>query len=443
ATGIPLPVPDSIRINWNLKAGTGSPTNSSDNPLLVTGLTAGATTTYVLQLTNNWCPSIRADSVNISPVANTAGTIAINSGVGSVCSKCIVPDGITKTFYATDGKIIGKIEDDGVVTPDYLDSTEVCVKVVSPVPTILDNFGLNQPYLQRYWTVKPTTNTNSIVTLYFTTTELNNLQTFAAAQSPPRYQFSGYNLYVTKFPGGGNGTYTAPCTGACASSAVSVPSVFGWDVAKSLHYVSFTINSFSTFYVHPALFPFAPLPVELISFTGYNDGAVNKLQWKTASEKNTLKFEVQKSLDATTWSAIGEKVAAGNSTIEINYDFNDNNPVIGNNYYRLKIIDNDGTFNFSNVINIPISNAIINSFVQVYPNPTNGILNVEIQSTSAYDIKMTTFDVLGKKVLEKSMNIVKGLNTLTIDYSILAKGTYVLQYFDSEGKTHTTKFVKD
>lgn len=56
---------------------------------------------------------------------------------------------------------------------------------------------------------------------------------------------------------------------------------------------------------------------------------------------------------------------------------------------------------------------------------------------------MKTFDVVGKKVLEQPMSVVKGLNTLSIDYSTLAKGTYVLQYSDADGKLHTTKFVKD
>ncbi|HUM52685.1 MAG TPA: T9SS type A sorting domain-containing protein, partial [Chitinophagales bacterium] len=157
---------------------------------------------------------------------------------------------------------------------------------------------------------------------------------------------------------------------------------------------------------------------------------------QTASEKNTLKFEIQKSLESSNWLSIGENTAAGNSTTLRNYDFNDNNPVFGNNYYRLKIIDLDGTFTYSNVINIPINTVTNNSFVQVYPNPTKGILNIDVQSTSAYDINMITFDVLGKKVLEKSMNVVKGLNTLSIDYSTIAKGTYILQYSDGEGKLH-------
>jgi hypothetical protein len=195
--------------------------------------------------------------------------------------------------------------------------------------------------------------------------------------------------------------------------------------------------------VHPNSFPFAPLPVELTSFTGWNQGAVNKLQWVTASEQNTMKFEVQKSLMAATWTTIGEVPAYGNSNQVRTYNLTDNNPVVGNNYYRLKIIDNDGQYSFSNVINIPISDAVINNFVRVYPNPTSGLLNIDIQSTGTYDTKITAYDVIGKKVYDKPAALAKGLNRIEIDFNILAKGTYVLQFADGDGNLHTTKFIKE
>ena len=318
------------------------------------------------------------------------------------------------------------------------------------------------PYLRRYWSINPTVdNLHARVTLYFNDAELTDL---ANGSSSTAYAFAKASyvsaLRVSKFPGGGALTFTGPnniftnntttggenvVTGGFANSH---PTWTGAAFASSAYgggnyQVSFIVDQFSTFYIHPVRFPYEVLPVELTSFTGYNEGIVNKLQWSTASEKNTVKFEVEKSIESSNWSLIGEISAAGNSTTLRNYDFNDNNPVFGNNYYRLKIIDLDGTFTYSNVINIPINTVTNNSFVQVYPNPTKGILNIDVQSTSAYDINMITFDVLGKKVLEKSMNVVKGLNTLSIDYSTIAKGTYILQYSDGEGKLHTTKFVKD
>ncbi|MBK9794421.1 MAG: hypothetical protein IPP60_15335 [Sphingobacteriales bacterium] len=101
-----------------------------------------------------------------------------------------VTNGNTKVFYDNGGKLIARIDDDGA-SPydlDQLDSTEVCVGIDGSVLTVTDNLGNNQPYLQRKWTIKPKTNTNSTVTLYFTATELAALA-FKASQAPGYYTF--------------------------------------------------------------------------------------------------------------------------------------------------------------------------------------------------------------------------------------------------------------
>lgn len=417
-------------ISWEYVSGPVSPTGTStSNPLLVTFSSPG-TGVYNLLGSNTGCTNINLGTVNL--VMPTTSTTSIASSAS--CSYCVVTDGNTRTFYNSSGEIIAKTEDDALVTPAALEETEICVRQDGSVQSITDNLGNTQPYLQRQWTVTPTNSTNATITFYFTNAELLALQ---AAANATVYQFSGYDLWVTKYPGGNNGSFTAPGS----AGGVYVPATFS--SYGSNHKVEVTVNSYSTFYVHPALFPFSALPVELTSFTGWNQGAVNRLQWITASEDNTLKFEVQKSTNNSAWTPIGEKVAAGNSNQQRNYDFTDNNPVVGNNYYRLKIIDNDGAFSYSNTINIAIGDAVTNNFNRVYPNPTNGQLNVEIQSTATYDTKVIAFDLIGKKVFEKSLAVNKGLNTLSFDFTNLPKGSYVLQFTDVQGKIHTTKFVKE
>jgi len=95
------------------------------------------------------------------------------------------------------------------------------------------------------------------------------------------------------------------------------------------------------------------------------------------------------------------------------------------------------------MINIPLGEVVANSFTKIYPNPTGGKLNVDIQSTSAYNTKINVFDMLGKVLYEKPATLAKGLNTLQFDFSQLAKGSYILQFSDVDAKIHTTKFVKD
>ncbi len=423
-------VTSGATVSWQYVSGPVNPTGTTtSNPLLITFSSAG-TGIYNLLVSKGACININVG--NISSVMPTTSTSTIANTAS--CGYCVVTDGNTRTFYNSNGQIIGKIDDDPLVTPAQLNLTEMCTRINNSVQTVSDNLGNNQPYLQRQWTVSPTNNTKAKVTLYFTSAELSALQVAALSTV---YQFSGFDLWVTKYPGGSGGLFTAPAT----LNGVYVPATFS--SFGSNYKVEMDVSTYSTFYIHPALFPFAALPVELTSFTGWNQGAVNHLQWITASEENTLKYQIQKSTTSGNWEAIGEKAAAGNSNQQLNYDFADSNPVIGNNYYRLKMIDIDGKFTFSNTINIPINEAVLNGFTRVYPNPTDGKLNVELQATSSFETKLTVYDVVGKKAFEKTTLINKGLNTVGLDFSTLAKGAYVLQFADGTGKIYTTKFIKE
>src|SRR6185503_17969398 len=92
------------------------------------------------------------------------------------------------------------------------------------------------------------------------------------------------------------------------------------------------------------------LPVELTSFTGMNDGAINILDWNTAGELNTSKFIIQRSVTGLEFEDIGEVAASGNSRSMKAYTFTDHDPYEGDNLYRLKIEDLDGSFKYSNII---------------------------------------------------------------------------------------------
>ncbi|MDB5229164.1 MAG: hypothetical protein JWN78_3357, partial [Bacteroidota bacterium] len=416
-------------ITWTKVSGSGSPSSSSSNPLTVTGLTAG-TTVYNLIGANGVCPNSVLGTINID-MPTTSSTVLASS---ASCSYCVMNDGNIRSFYNNTGKLIARIEDDAVVTPGALNETEICTRMDATVQTVMDNLGNVQPYLQRQWTIHPVNNTSAIVTLYFTAAELAALQSRA---NNTIYQFSGFALGVTKYPGGSSGTFTGPAT-SNGEAVTAIFSPYGSDFQAQ-----FRVNTFSTFYIHPALFPFSPLPVELTSFTGWNEANENKLQWKTASENNTVRFEIEKSSAAAVWTMIGQVAASGNSNQLRTYGLNDNVPFAGNNYYRLKIIDADGKFTYSNIINIPLGNVVVNNIRNIYPNPTSGQLTVEIQSTASYDCKVMVYDIVGKKVFEKTSALDKGLNTIDLNFSAFAKGAYILHLIDPDGKIHTAKFIKD
>lgn len=157
------------------------------------------------------------------------------------------------------------------------------------------------------------------------------------------------------------------------------------------------------------------LPVEWLSFTGEISNRVIELQWKTASEKNSYTFEIERSFDAENWEKIGEQLAAGNSNVQNKYFFTDENIIEKSNslvFYRLKQIDFDGQFSYSSIISLKIPGVDLSNLV-LYPNPLNkpsihidGINENQLFDVYVYDITgLEVLSFLNNKGTEKSIEI--------------------------------------
>jgi hypothetical protein len=146
-----------------------------------------------------------------------------------------------------------------------------------------------------------------------------------------------------------------------------------------------------------------PLPVELISFTAKVIGKSISLNWKTATEINNFGFEIERrTLNAKheAWDEIGFVNGNGNSNSPKEYSFVDKNPGgSGVIKYRLKQIDNDGQFEYSDVISVDYS---INDFgvYQNYPNPFNPGTTISWQSAIDGNVSIKIYDILGNEVAE-------------------------------------------
>lgn len=153
------------------------------------------------------------------------------------------------------------------------------------------------------------------------------------------------------------------------------------------------------------------VPVELISFTAsFIDNSV-ELKWNTSSEKNNRGFEIEKSAGgastvlSTSWQTAEnnwERIAfvngAGTTTDEQNYFYVDNNLSNGKYFYRLKQIDFDGSFNYSNEIEIDIKAPFEFMLCQNYPNPFNPETVIRYQLSAFSHVVLKIFDVLGNEV---------------------------------------------
>lgn len=165
-----------------------------------------------------------------------------------------------------------------------------------------------------------------------------------------------------------------------------------------------------------------PLPVSFILFNSTCiDGGV-KLSWTTAQEINSKNFYVEKSSDGRQWQTIAAVAAAGNSSVERKYSYDDNKS-IGNAFYRIAENDLDGKQTVSAAIKSACAN--IETFA-IHPNPVHDMLFVSISVFETTPVQLRLFDSKGSVVKQLQTNLLKGNNGLQLNTSGLPKGAYVL-----------------
>jgi hypothetical protein len=150
-------------------------------------------------------------------------------------------------------------------------------------------------------------------------------------------------------------------------------------------------------------FGFAYVPVELISFSVFvSENNVN-LNWVTASELNNRGFEIERGLTSTPlsvteWEKIGFVEGKGTATETNYYSFEDRNLSPGNYSYRLKQIDFDGVYEYSNEIEVEVEVPDKFYLFQNYPNPFNPSTNIEYQIPADGFVSLTIFNAIGQEV---------------------------------------------
>lgn len=173
------------------------------------------------------------------------------------------------------------------------------------------------------------------------------------------------------------------------------------------------------------------LPLSLISFTGQKQNQNVLLQWQTENEVNTSKFEVERSTDGRAFEKIGIVTAANINGRNI-YSFTDNEAWSSEyRLYKLKTIDIDGKFKYSNIIKL--SNKKVNRLA-LFPNPAKDVITISSVSGKG-EIKL--FNIEGKELMKL---FVTGQSQI-LDISLLAKGIYIIEVSDKNSMQHSS-FVK-
>ena len=185
------------------------------------------------------------------------------------------------------------------------------------------------------------------------------------------------------------------------------------------------IRSFSGGTGAIVLIPTNLLPLEWLYFNGHNEGSTNKLFWATATEENSDFFEVQRSADGLTFETIGTVQAALNSNEARQYTFTDVNPIIGLNYYRIKLNNKDASSEMTEIIATEVNKS--NETFSFYPNPADDKINYQFESSSEDDVMIEVIDVLGRTVLSKTARALSGNNIQSLNLSELLPGNYTIR----------------
>jgi hypothetical protein len=156
-----------------------------------------------------------------------------------------------------------------------------------------------------------------------------------------------------------------------------------------------------------------PLPLKLVSFSGEAIGAANELKWKTESEINTSEIIIERSTDGKQFNEIGS--VKTKNTAENNYGFTDNVVSAGMTYYRLKMVDIDGRYEYSGIITIKREEA---QTLRIYPNPVSNLvtlngINGGVELSNSHGQVLQRLYLLG--------------DVSTVDLSTYAPGVYFLK----------------
>lgn len=165
------------------------------------------------------------------------------------------------------------------------------------------------------------------------------------------------------------------------------------------------------------------LPIELVSFTAKSGRAGVSLNWTTASEANNAFFTVERSQDGLTYSSLAFIEGAGNSDDVNRYEYIDSQPKAGNNFYRIKQTDTDGTATYTSVINVWMD-ILVNMELTLYPNPATSSEVYLRQSMPEQQGEIVLFNHQSQQVARM---ITDSSGTTSIDISGLPSGIYFLK----------------
>jgi hypothetical protein len=331
------------------------------------------------------------------------------------------------TDFTTNGKLIASIQPNN----QSLGTTAVQAYINNGAV----RFANNQYYLDRNLTIKPANNPadSVLVRFYFLDKESDSLLQATGCPSCAK-PGSAYELGVTQYSdpdkNAENGNLTDNQQGLW--NFIPSPQVVKVPFDKG-YYAEYKVATFSEFWLNNG----GPdgqstLPVKQMTITATKQGNNVLVSWKVGSETDVLRYEIEvargsAALQAGRWEKIGEVASLGNTTTARQYSFTDTEAdKFGTRYYRLKVVNVDGSIRYSPVRTVQFEDAVL---WQVYPNPSKGAFSLVYQLSTNEKLAARLYDAKGSLVKEISSVATGFLQKLNIDISAnnYASGVYLLR----------------
>jgi len=406
----------------------------------------GASQTYTATNTTGGCSSsanVTVTATGIAPATVIAGVVAADGN--TVESNAYAVNGTTD--YLTACKAISTI------TPSGASPVTGSINNIVRVDTGANKMGTARLYAARYYDIMPATNpatATGTVKLYFLQSEFNNYNGKAFANNYYPLPDNGANtidslriLIYHGAPTGGHwpGDYAGAIDElSSASPGVSVVWNAAGNNGTGWWEVSFPANGFSGYFISSK--PIPPLPIKIEYFRGAKQGGNHVLDWKVVPV-NTANgvITLERSSDGRSFSSIYSITASATRMLQP-FNYSTNNLLKGTNYYRLKMVDDNGVVTYSQIV------ALLNSskgfeLVNITPNPvTEGRFKLNISAAEQLKMEVVVTDMAGRVVSSQTNTLISGFNAIEVNVNTLAKGMYqVMGIVDGE-RTKAFKFVK-
>jgi len=180
------------------------------------------------------------------------------------------------------------------------------------------------------------------------------------------------------------------------------------------------------------------LPVNLQEFKGRQQDSIHVLNWTTTQEQNLQEYIIERQTTGKPFKAIGSQPARG-STTQQQYFFTDAAPEAGTNYYRLKMLDRDGAFNYSKIVLLRKKTGSFD--YTVFPNPATDRLSIQLFQTGTNNYLINLYNINNQQVHQKNI-IVTGSQLVELPRPLsLPAGMYILRIMGSKNKEQLTKKI--